>query len=59
MSKVKAPVYKSIDASKRGKALKHLTNNGRNKRMAHQLHKLMSNEETLQILNALFEVTYE
>lgn len=59
MSKNLTTAYKNIDASKRARAIKQLTDNGRKKKAVRDLHRLMSDRETLLILNALFEVCNE
>jgi hypothetical protein len=41
----------------RGEALKFLTNNGQNRRAVKKLEQMMSDKETLEILNALFVAT--
>jgi hypothetical protein len=48
---------KQIDKKVRAKALKDLTKNGKNRYMIAQLDRLMSDKETLEILNALFAAT--
>lgn len=49
----------NIDKCKRARAIKQLTDNGRKKKVVRDLHRLMSDGETLLILNALFEVCNE
>ena len=45
---------KNIDKKVRAKAIRDLTNNGKNRTMVRKLENLMENPETLAILNALF-----
>lgn len=48
---------KNIDKSVRAKAIKDLTQNGRNRTRLRQINNLMEDPDTLAILNALFAST--
>ncbi len=43
-----------IDKKQRAEAIKQLTNNGRKRKVVNDLNRMMSNNETLGMLNALF-----
>ncbi|HBI01745.1 MAG TPA: hypothetical protein DDY18_09015 [Flavobacterium sp.] len=43
-----------IDKKQRAEAIKQLTNNGKKRKVVRDLNHMMSNDETLGILNALF-----
>ena len=55
MSKVNTGVYKNIDRTKRARIIRELTNNGRNRKLVRDLQLLMSQQDTLLILNALWD----
>ena len=48
-----------LSRASRAKAIKHLTNNGRKRKVVSDLERMMSDEETLKILNALFKACEE
>jgi len=48
---------KQIDKKIRAKAIKDLTNNGKNRTMLRKIESLMKDEEALMMLNALFMAT--
>ena len=45
---------KNMDKKLRGEEIKKLTNNGKNRTMVKKIERLMADEETLKIMNALF-----
>lgn len=45
---------KQIDKDQRSQVIKSLTKNGKDRQITRNIEKLMSDEETLEIMNALF-----